>query len=74
VIAAFDLGELAGAVHALPDSAYGSGPQVFVTRALVSQVIDPLQRLYGRLELRPTPRGIIVDLSLSLAAAPAPRP
>ena len=69
VVAEIDLGLLAAGVRALPDSAYGSGPQVFVARSLVSQVIDPLQRLRGRLEVRPGARGVVVDLTLSLAAA-----
>ena len=68
VLAELDLGLLFAAVHALPDSAFGSGPQMFMARSLVSQVIDPFQRLRARLELRPTARGVVVDLAVSLAA------
>ena len=64
-VVAFDLGELARAVHALPDAAYGSGPQVFVARSLVSQVIDPLQSVHGRLLVKPLATGVLVELTVS---------
>jgi hypothetical protein len=69
-----DLSLLTEAIHALPDSAYGTGPQVFVARSLVSQLLDPVQRLRARVELRPSPRGATLDLAVSLAPAAAPRP
>ena len=68
VLAELDLGMLWGVVHLLPDSAFGSGPQMFMARSLVTQVIDPLRRLRARFELRPTARGVVVDLAVSLAA------
>jgi hypothetical protein len=63
-VLSFDLGELARAVHALPDAAYGSGPQVFVARSLVSQVIDPLQGVRGKLLVKPLPTGVLVELTV----------
>jgi hypothetical protein len=69
-----DFSALAADVHALPDSAYGTGPQVFVARSLVGQLLDPVQRLRARLELRPTATGALVDLSVSLSAPASPAP
>lgn len=64
-LVSFDLGELARGVHALPDAAYGSGPQVFVARSLVSQVIDPLQGVHGKLSVKPLATGVLVELTVS---------
>jgi hypothetical protein len=43
--ARIDFGRLAASLHALPDSTYGSGPQAYVARSVVSQVVEPLRTL-----------------------------
>jgi hypothetical protein len=63
-VLAFDLGELARAIHALPDAAYGSGPQVFVARSLVAQVVDPLQTVHGKLLVKPLATGVLAELTV----------
>ncbi len=43
--AALDVGRLVGAVRALPDEAFGSGPAGFVMRSLVERVVEPAARV-----------------------------
>jgi hypothetical protein len=61
-----DFGKLAVALRELPTSAYGSGPQSYVARSLVSQVIDPLRtvRLSVAAEAFPDRVGGSVDVEL----------
>jgi hypothetical protein len=63
-----DFGKLYAAVHALPDTTYGSGPQSYVTRSLVGQVIDPLQPLRVSLAVQVQQDSLGATLDLELAA------
>jgi hypothetical protein len=66
-----DLGALASSIAKLPDTAYGSGPQVFVARSLVSQIVVPMQRLRASAEVRPAERGVAASLRLRVMSPPA---
>lgn len=66
-----DLGALASSLGKLPDTAYGSGPQVFVARSLVSQIVVPMQRLRASAEVRPAERGLAASLRLRVMSPPA---
>jgi hypothetical protein len=62
-----DFGKIYAAVHALPDTTYGSGPQSYVTRSLVGQVVDPLRplRLSIAVQVQPDSLGATLDLELA---------
>jgi hypothetical protein len=62
-----DLGELAAAVSAMPSSAYGKGPQSYVARSIVSQLIEPLRPFVVRATLAAGPRGVLADVSVDIA-------
>jgi hypothetical protein len=61
-----DFGKLYDAVHALPQEAFGSGPQAFVTRSLVGQVVDPLRPLRVSLGVIANPASLDASLDLEL--------
>lgn len=63
-----DFGKLAAQVHALPDTTYGSGPQSYVTRSVVAQVIDPLRPLRLTLGLQAQPDSLGATLDVEITA------
>ncbi len=63
-----DLGKLASSVQKLPDSAYGSGPQAYMARSLVSQVIEPLRPLRVLLSALPGKDGLSAGLEIQIVA------
>ncbi len=62
-----DFGKLASAIHALPESTFGTGPQSYVTRSVVGQVIEPLRPLRLTLTLQAQPESLNATLDLEVA-------
>ena len=63
-----DFGRLAGQIHALPETTYGTGPQSYVTRSVVAQVIDPLRPLRVTASLQALPGALDASLDVEIAA------
>ncbi len=63
-----DFGRLAASIHALPESTYGTGPQSYVTRSVVAQVIDPLRPLRMTASLQAQPGFLDASLDVEIAA------
>jgi hypothetical protein len=63
-----DFGKLYDAIHALPPDTYGSGPQSYVTRSLVGQIVDPLRPLRVSLAVLAHPDSIGGTLDVEIAA------
>jgi hypothetical protein len=73
--AVLDVAHLARSVEALPEEAYGTGPNAVVMRSLVNRYLEPAGAIAAvalRLEL--APGAVIVDLDVEGRSEPRPRP
>jgi hypothetical protein len=63
-----DFGILAAALRELPQAAYGGGPQAYVARSFVGQVIEPLRTLRLTLAAEALPEHLGASLDIELVA------
>ena len=63
-----DFGKLYDKIHALSQDAFGSGPQSYVTRSLLAQVIDPLRPMRVTLGVLANPGSLDATLDVELVA------
>ena len=73
--AVLDVDHLARAVEALPESAYGTGPNAVVMRSVVNRYLEPaasLSTISLRLDL--VPGAAVVDLEVDGRSETKPRP
>jgi hypothetical protein len=73
--AVLDVDHLARSVEALPEEAYGTGPNAVVMRSLVSRYLEPAGSLAAiSLRLDLAPGAVLLDLDVDGRSAPPPRP
>jgi hypothetical protein len=73
--AVLDVDHLARSVEALPEEAYGTGPNAVVMRSLVSRYLEPAGSLAAiSLRLDLAPGAAILDLDVDGRSVPQPRP
>jgi len=73
--AVLDVDHLARSVEALPEEAYGTGPNAVVMRSLVNRYLEPANALATvALRLDVVPGAVLVDLDVAGRGEPRPRP
>jgi hypothetical protein len=73
--AVLDVEHLAASVEALPESAYGTGPNAVVMRSLVNRYLEPAHALASlSLRLGLAPGAALLDLDVEGRSTPPPKP